>query len=152
MRAKHDTRLAATAAARPWPLSPRRRLLTLLLLAALMARASAARILAQLVETHAVKENPPYAPQIATTRDGFGGQAAALSNPNSAGACVLAGGQAGGRAGKAAGAALGTTGPSAAARGGTNGPSPQTGGGQETLKCGLLHPTTSQPTPVRLYV
>ncbi|GBF97459.1 hypothetical protein Rsub_10382 [Raphidocelis subcapitata] len=62
-----------------------------LLLLALSSRADAARLLAQLVETHVVRENPRYAPQIATTLDGFGGEAAALANPNSAGVYVQAG-------------------------------------------------------------
>lgn len=53
-------------------------------------RAGGARLLRQLVTSQVVTNNPAYAPNIATTVDGFGGEAAALSNPHSAGACVWA--------------------------------------------------------------
>jgi hypothetical protein len=48
----------------------------------------AARLLRQIVQSEVVRQNPAYAPTLATTVGSNGGQAAALSNPNSAGAWV----------------------------------------------------------------
>ncbi|KAI8467777.1 MAG: hypothetical protein J3K34DRAFT_523485 [Monoraphidium minutum] len=66
------------------------RLTTLLLLLALAGGAGGARVLRQIVTSEIVRNNPAFAPNIASTIDG-GGQAAALSNPRSSGVFVQAG-------------------------------------------------------------
>ncbi|KIZ04078.1 hypothetical protein MNEG_3879 [Monoraphidium neglectum] len=67
------------------------RLLLVLVLLAVTGGSDAARLLRQIVQSEVVRQNPAYAPTLATTVGSNGGQAAALSNPNSAGVFVQSG-------------------------------------------------------------
>ncbi|KAI8467778.1 MAG: hypothetical protein J3K34DRAFT_394897 [Monoraphidium minutum] len=57
----------------------------------LSSGAGGARVLRQIVTSDIVRNNPAFAPNIASTIDGSGGQAAALSNARSSGVFVQAG-------------------------------------------------------------